>query len=50
MAVIVVETAVKYSFAKKGIEMRQKGQYKAESTLFVLSVCQTADNCDNSYW
>ena len=33
MAVMAVESAVKYSFVKKGVEARRKGRYKAELTL-----------------
>ena len=33
IAVIAVESAVKYSFVLKGTEMRRKGQYNAELTL-----------------
>ena len=32
IAVIAVESAVKYSFVFKGIQTRQKGQYNAELT------------------
>ena len=34
MAVIAVESAVKYSFVLKGIQTRLKGQYNAELTLW----------------
>ena len=33
IAVIEVESAVKYSFVYEGIQTRQKGQYKADLTL-----------------
>jgi len=33
MAVIAVESAVKYSFVLKGMQTRGKGQYSAELTL-----------------
>ena len=33
MAVIAVESAINYSFVKKDVETRRKGQYKAELTL-----------------
>jgi len=34
MAVIVVESAVKYSFISTGMQTRLKGQYNAELTLW----------------
>lgn len=33
MALIAVESGVKYSFVSKSIQMRQKGQHKVELTL-----------------
>lgn len=34
--VVTVKSAVKYSFVQKGIEMRQKGQKRAELTLLLV--------------
>lgn len=34
--VVTVESAVKYSFVQKGIEMRRKSQYRAELTLLLV--------------
>ena len=34
MAVIAVESAVKYSFVSRSMQTRLKGQYKAELTLW----------------
>lgn len=34
--VVTVKSAVKYSFVQKGIELRQKGQKRAELTLLLV--------------
>ena len=52
MAVITVESAVKYSFDKSCVETSRKGQYKAELTLSpflyanLLITAITAIQCD----
>ena len=50
IAVIAVESAVKYSLVEKGIQTRRTGQYKAELTHSPRLCDKPADNCNNSYW
>ena len=48
MAVITVEPAVKYYFVKASNAVKRSIQSRIDT--FALSVCQTAVNCNNSYW
>ena len=45
MAAIAVESADKYSFVRN----EAKGSIQSRIGAIASSVCQTADNCDNSY-
>ena len=50
IAVIAVESAVKYSFVLKDMQTRQRGNYKCKVDPFTSFVCQASDNCNHSYF